>query len=138
MGSRANIVGMIAALLLIGLTVSVFARNQMTGPEGALTRFFSSIAANDAKGAIAASGGQPTIELSMVGNALRNLFLSGATYQVLEIRRMGAQAFATVQFTFPRRVERTVWALRRINKTWYVDLPASLRLDPYQQAQSKP
>lgn len=138
MTSKINQAGIFAALLLVGLTVTVFARNQQTGPEGALTRFFSSIAANDAKGALAASGGQPTIEFTLVGNAVSNLFRAGASYQVLEIRRMGSQAFATVQFAFPRRVETTVWALRRVNKTWYVDLPASLRLDPYQQAQAKP
>ncbi len=111
------------------MTIAVFSRNQFNGPEGALRRFVLAVAKGDHAKAIEAGANEagPVLD-QLAAEVFLNLRARGV-YEVVEILGEGDRRIAVVDVRFPpNRVDRTLWALGKVGRRWYVDVVGSARL----------
>jgi hypothetical protein len=117
-----NGAGFIAAALLLGLTLSVFWRNQYSGPEGALHRFLDAVKRGDAEDALEAVQGERAYA-GWVGGFAARAFRAGGDYVVANVNKHGEGASALVVFYLPggTRIQQ-LWWLTKTGRDWRVDL----------------
>jgi hypothetical protein len=114
--------GMLTAVALAALTLAVFAQNQLTGPEGALTRFFIAVKQRDRNRVLNAIEGNPTNIAMLAGLADR-----ASGFDVADIQRKNGTATATVLLAFrDGTVQPSYWRLTRVGNAWRIDADATL------------
>lgn len=127
----------IASIALASLTLGVFARSQLRGPEGTINRYFEAILRRDIPTAGQLCVGTDIQFFFMTRDFLK-LFSVGATYQIIDVVRSGETARAGVVFTspqFPRLFNQnsedlpSIIFLKRVDKAWKIDIDRTLQ--PY-------
>jgi hypothetical protein len=126
--TSATVAGIATSAILAALTLSVFARNQFNGPEGALRRFVSAVQKADFDRTVEASRGRSRFALDQLATEVHSVLRAGGTFDVVEVRIQDARAFARVDMTVNRRTATTIWVLAKEGRRWYVDVDASARL----------
>lgn len=117
-----TVVGILTALTLSILTLVVFAQNQLTGPEGTLTRFFIAVKQRDRNRALNAIEGHPTNIAMLAGLADR-----ASGFDVTDIQRKNGTATATVLLAFrDGSILPSYWRLTRIGNAWRIDANATV------------
>ncbi len=116
-----SLAGITASLALVALTITVFAKSELRGPEGAINRYFLALLNRDEVGAESAAFG--TLEdFANVSNFFAGLLATGARYHVVDVMRSGSTARAGVIFYRDGIEEPYIIPLRRIGKEWRIDL----------------
>ena len=113
--------GISASLVLAALTLIVFAKSELRGPEGAINRYFIALLNRDQAGAESAVFGTRE-DFIGVSNFFGGLLSSGAQYHVVDVMRKGSTARAGVIFYRNGMEEPYIVPLRRIGKEWRIDL----------------
>lgn len=112
----------LASVVLATLTLTVFARSQLQGPEGSIHRYFLAILDKNVKGAAEVSVGSRD-EFVSVTNYFAWLLTRGEGYRVVDVMRAGGSARAgVIVYTPDGREQPFIIPLRRIGKTWKIDL----------------
>lgn len=118
--------GALASAVLALLTLSVFARSQLSGPEGALYKYFSAIAQRDGRGVMEFASGSPQ-DIAYLTSMVYSAFQQRGYYRVVDVVRAGATARAGVIFYFPQGEQPIIVSLIREGTTWKVDAGRTLR-----------
>ena len=116
-----SISGISASLVLVALTLTVFAKSELRGPEGAINRYFIAILEKDQASAENAVFGTRE-DFINVSDFFGALLFSGAQYHVVDVMRSGSTARAGVIFYKDGMEEPYIIPLRRIGKEWRIDL----------------
>ena len=126
--TTATVAGIATSAILAALTLSVFARNQFNGPEGALRRAVSAGPKARPAPAIKPVKSASRFALDQLAAEVHSVLRAGGRFEVVEVRIQDGRAFARVDMTVNRRAATTIWVLAREGRRWYVDVDASARL----------
>ncbi len=120
----------VASAALAGLTITVFAKSQLRGPEGTVHRFMMAVGSRNWEAVDALMYGSAN-EKVYVANLVDQALRAGATYQVVDVNQISYRARVGVLLRFPNRQELPwVVSVRRINRQWIVDANQSVRPGP--------
>jgi len=125
-----TISAVVAAAALAGLTISVFAKSQLRGPEGTVHRFMMAVGNRDWRAVDSLMYGSEN-EKVYVANFVDQVLTAGATYQVVDVNQISYRARVGVLFRLPNRNELPwVVSVRRVDRRWIVDANQSVRPGP--------
>lgn len=125
-----TISAIVASAAVAGLTLAVFARSQLRGPEGTVHRFMMAVGNRDGRAVnelMYGSGNERVYVTNFVDQVLR----AGANYQVVDVNQISYRARVGVLFRFPNGRELPwVVSVRRVDRHWIVDANQSVRPGP--------
>ncbi len=122
--------GILASIVLAGVTLAVFSLSQMRGPEGSVHRFLMAVAEQDGRTVDEITAGTEFEKRVAVG-FVAQAFQLGARYQVVDVRQSSYRARVGVLLRFPDGAELPwIVSVRRVGRTWLVDTGQSTRPGP--------
>jgi hypothetical protein len=123
--------GVFASLVLSCLTLSVFAKSQLVGPEGTLNRYLMAVGTRNWDQAARLCFGYEE-DFVAVTNHFAKILFQGGRYEIVDVVRAGPTARAGLLFYVPGYGEiPLIVSLRRVEKSWSIDLDRTRR--PYRQ-----